>query len=130
MKLDLDCVREVLLEVEKLPFDDELRIEELYKALPKYDQDVVHYNVLKMIETDLLDGTCIERDDWRLPHVFFIYDITFTWHQLLAKVRDENRWGTVKKGLAAVRDYSLSAIGAIAEGVTSAAINAYISEKV
>ncbi len=128
MKLGSDCIRDILLTMEKLPFDGALRIEELCEALPKYEAEEVHYTALKLIEADLIDGVCYDRDDWNISHVYSVIDITFAGHQFLAKIRDDNRWGIVKRGLSSVRDYSLSAIGAIAEGATSAAISAFFSQ--
>lgn len=127
MKLDLDCIRDILITMEKLPFDGALRIDELYTALSEYEPEVIHYTALKLIEADLIEGVCFDRDDWNISHVHSVLDITFAGHQYLAKIRDDKRWGIVKRGLSSIRDYSLSAIGAIAEGATSAAISAFFS---
>ena len=54
--------------------------------------------------------------------------LTYSGHEFLERIRDEKRWGKVKGILNTVRDYSLSAISAIAEGVTSAAITSYLSQ--
>lgn len=54
--------------------------------------------------------------------------ITYNGHELLEHIRDDCQWATVKKGLSAVRSYSLSAIQAIASGITEAAITAYLKQ--
>ena len=46
MKLGSDCIRDILITMEKLSFDGELRIEELCEALPKYEAEEVHYTAL------------------------------------------------------------------------------------
>ena len=57
----------------------------------------------------------------------FVADLSPNGHEFLSKIRDNNQWSKVKTGLSAVRNYSLSAISSVAEGVTSAAISAYLS---
>ena len=55
-----------------------------------------------------------------------VSSLTYEGHELLESVRDEKHWSAIKTGMDAVRNYSLSALAAIAEGVTSAAIGAYL----
>lgn len=62
-----------------------------------------------------------------VPQVVNVGDMTFQGHELLAQIQGEKQWSKVKSGLSAVRNFSLSAMSAIAEGVSSAAINAYLS---
>lgn len=52
--------------------------------------------------------------------------LTFAGHEFLASVRDDSRWKRLKKALPSIRNYSLDAIKALSEGMTSAAINAYL----
>ncbi|MBC3938549.1 hypothetical protein D4A47_06415 [Anaerotruncus massiliensis (ex Liu et al. 2021)] len=52
--------------------------------------------------------------------------MTLSGHEFLESIRDDDRWKRIKSGLSAIRNFSLSAISSIAEGVTSAAITAYL----
>ena len=61
--------------------------------------------------------------------MMIILDLTPKGHQFIAQIRDSGQWKKVKNGLDAVRNYSLAAISAVAEGVTSAGISAYFSGK-
>lgn len=122
MKLDLDCIRCILLEVEKCGFNEALPVSELEKRLPKIYNEDIRYNCLKLYEAGYIDALCIHVDNSVLPCIYEIRDITYPGHQLLAKIRDADQWGDIKKGLATIKDYSFSAITAFADGMTAAAI--------
>lgn len=128
MKLNPDCIRDILLSVEdacdfnkKLIYSRDTDIQRLQKY--SHDEIIYHIRQCKLSEliigSKMFDGgeSCI------------IGDLSPAGHELLAKIRDNHRWKDVKKGLTAVRDFSLSAISAVAEGVASAAINAYFANK-
>ena len=139
MRLNHDCIREVLMCIEEhtgirtsCVFMDAgpegsavaealgtpLEIPEYQTPLiEKFGNDQLLYHVQYCIEAKLAKGNpagdCI-----------LIADLTPAGHELLAKIRDPERWPKVKKGVAAVRDYSIAALGSVAEGMTSAAISA------
>ncbi len=143
MRIDPECLRDVLICVEEntglrkaCAFIDQgvsgrvdaalgSRYEpaEYQKTLlEKHTNDKIIYHLRYCIQDELiveLNGSTSYR--------MLIADLTPKGHQFIAQIRDEKQWGAVKKGLAAVRNYSLAAIGAVAEGVTSASISAYFS---
>lgn len=128
MKLDMDCMRAILFEVEKLEYNETLLIFELERTISKYPPDVIRYSCLKLKESGLINAVTICDEESALPLVAEILDITYPGHQFLAKVRDSSRWSIIRKGLSEkVHDYSLSAITAIADGMTSAAISAFFA---
>lgn len=129
MKLDLDCCRDILLEMESCGFNQSISLCELKKQLPQYPEDLLQYTCYKLLEANLVVGLCVDMDNLNIPYIHQLTDITFSGHQFLAKIRDEVRWSKAKKGLSTIRDYSLSAITAFADGMTSAAISAYFSGK-
>ena len=144
MRLNFDCVRDVLLCIEentglrKCCFfvdagfasaakwvGNETSPEEYQQQLSKrYDNDTLIYHVRYC-----LDAGLAVRADYGSKYQIFVSDLSPEGHEFLAKIRDETQWGAVKKGLSAVRNYSLSAISSVAEGVMSAAISAYFSKK-
>lgn len=143
MRLDIDCLRDVLLCIEEHTglrnycyfIDKELEsiannmgsvspIQAYQeKLLEKYDNDTLLYHVHFCVEAEFAK-TSLEQSRYKM----WIADLTPKGHEFLANIRDTKQWTTVKKGLAAVRNYSLSAISSVAQGVTSAAINAYLSQ--
>ena len=143
MGLNPDCLRDVLICIEEhtgirqiCAFVDQgtkgqfsslmaekCEMPDYQKSLSKqYDNDELIYHVRYCAQDDLI---CLSGSS--TPYLFLITDLTPKGHQFIEKIRDDKQWSAVKRALESVRDYSLSAIGAIAEGVTSAGISAYFS---
>ncbi len=143
MRLNMDCVRDILLCVEENTglrqecFFIDLGLTETaqwlqavcdpppYQAslLEKYGNDTLIYHVYYCFDAALIVKTS-NKDRYKIH----VADLSPSGHELLGKIRDTKQWGAVKKATATIRDYSLSALSAIAEGVTSAAISAYFSK--
>lgn len=143
MRLDAECIRDILLCVEENTglrnycFFTDSGLEDVAKwtgdvtpppsyqdeLLQKYGNDMLIYHVKYCIEASLISPV-----SGYGGYKIMVADLTPTGHDLLAKIRDTKQWAAVKKGLSVVRDYSLSAISSVAEGVTSAAINAYFQK--
>ena len=136
MRLSYECVREVLLSIEKLHqiAEDEdgqltmnqVRINTVFSDLPKFKEEDILYTVLMLDQAGYIDASY----DWLSGNVIAYCDINrmnYKGHELLDKIRDGKRWSIIKKALSSVRDYSLDAIKATAEGVTGAAITALFS---
>ena len=136
MRLNMDCLRDTLLALEdgqrfyvideNTVAKDYLDLEEVCALVPKYDKAEVFYALQNLDQAGMIDMTA----KWTNGFVYYcsINDVLYEGHQFADKIRDEARWGKLKKGLSTVRDYSLSAIEAIAEGMTSAAITSYLTK--
>lgn len=135
MKLNPECVRAVLLCVEerqRVFVNDEnhveketLFLEDICNSLPDFDKAEIFYALNNLDQAGYISIST----KWANGAVYMcaVNDITYYGHEFLAHIRDTERWGVVKKALASVRDYSLSAISSVAEGVTTAAISAYLA---
>ena len=135
MKLNPDCMRAVMLEIEKnweitsdssgCLYMGEVNIRQLYSALDKYSKEDIFYSLYNLEQAGYLDlfvsaaagGVIL---DCTVNHM------TYDGHEFLNRIRDPKHWSVIKSGLSAVRNYSLDAINSIANGVTSAAISAYL----
>lgn len=140
MKLNTDCVRDVMLALEsKL---DLCEAHNSYQFVAcgvdsicwsslkgKYPETEVAYTVLQLAESGYIvtNSQSLCNKSLGLLDVGSVLYITPKGHEFIERIRDNDRWKTVKKGASAIRDYSLSALSSIAEGVTSAAISAYFS---
>ena len=126
MKLNPDCVRDILMRIEEITdattgFEYPDDCDDLLK---KYSDNELRYHIC---QCDMSGFFTSCKED--MTGTIEIIDLHPKGHELIAKIRDNNNWGKVKKGLSVVRDYSLSALSAIAEGVTSAAISSYFSSE-
>ena len=118
MRLDMDCVREVLLEIEKMPFNGYITIDQLCSALPEMEPDNVYYSALKLIEAGYLSGDILPKMKSYLPGIKGIYDITFQGHEFLNEIREPERWTKVKTISKRIGSSSLQAIWNIAQQLT------------
>lgn len=137
MKLNPDCIRAVLLEIEnswELRLDDSgnirkesMNLAALNKALPDFDKRDVFYSVLNLQQAGFLDAK-IQYAANGMVYYCSIDHMTYAGHQFLDRIRDTKNWSKIKAGLDHVRNYSLDAITALAEGVANAAIAAFLKE--
>lgn len=138
MKLNPDCIRAVMLEVEKtweLRLDHSgnirkecMNLHQLYAALDDYDRRDIFYSVFNLKQAGFLDANIHYADNGTVYHCS-INHMTYAGHEFLDRIRDSKHWAKIKAGLDHVRNYSLDAISAVAEGVANAAIAAFIKEQ-
>lgn len=129
MKLNIDCMRDVLKKAEEMPYNCMIKVSDLCKELTDYSDEDIRYSCMKLYESSMILASVVDVDNAPLFRVIAIYDITYKGHEFLAKVRDDERWHGIKKALPAIRDYSIDAINAVANGFASAAITAYFSRQ-
>lgn len=127
MRLNLDCMRAILIEMEKMELNQRLPFCQLQRALPDYSDDDLQYCAAKLCEGGLIDAVAIRIDGLATPYIAELIDILYPGHQFLEKVRDDERFSKTKAIASSLRDFSLSAICSIAEGVSSAAISAFFA---
>lgn len=124
MRLNSDCVRDILLMVEeKVDYHRIFELEfgdSLPTKLKKYSNEELLYHIRQCNLANLI----IE------PHFFdggkyvTISDLSPDGHQFLANIRNDNIWGKVKKIAGVVGSNSLSAVTQIASNVITELIKA------
>ena len=125
MKMNLDCIRSVLLELEDLPLDI-YAPDDLEKTLKKYDFEDVNYSLIKLEEAGYVRAQ-ISRTLGGDVEVFSVSDITFSGHQFLEKIRDDQVWGKTKSVAASIGSWALDVVTQIATAVISDLINRRLS---
>ena len=105
MKLDYDCVRSILLELEKKPrFDDDLRItpvpvEEMFAALDRYSDGDILYCIETMKDAELIKANLQYGGGSFI--MGYVSGITYKGHELLDSIRDRKIWQRLKQLLSA-----------------------------
>lgn len=137
MKLNPDCIRAVMLEIEKSWKIQEcengelqmgsLHIDDLCSALPKYTKADIFYTIFNLEQIGYIDAD-IEWAHGRIPYRCCINHLSFAGHEFLNQIRDNKCWSLVKQGLSSIGNYSLNAISAVAEGFANAAISVFLKE--
>lgn len=137
MKLSIDCIRAVMLEIEKsLTLSkmcdgsivmDSLPFEEICDNLSNFTREDIFYAIFNLDQAGYINAN-IEWASGRVVYDCTVLYMTFPGHEFLDRIRDAKHWAIVKSGLSAIRNYSLDAINSIASGITTAAISAYFEK--
>ena len=100
MKLNYDCVRSVLLTVEKSKtIDDELNlnpltVETIFEQLPKYEDNEILYTIEKLKEAGYINAAL----QFAAGHFIdgAVSSITYSGHEYLDNIREPEVWRKVK----------------------------------
>lgn len=104
MKLNADCVREVLLSVESWDSVGRITPDKIHDMKPEFSEEEINYAMLKLDEAGLLQVEALPFPGEPVPQVALVKDITYAGHEFLAKIRPEKSWKAiinkiVKEGL-------------------------------
>lgn len=124
MKLNPDCMRNILLQMEDASYGENISSEQLYTTLPDYSHDEINYAILKLREADFVRATIDEYIDGSVYIV--LHDITYNGHQFLANIRSNNIWNNVKEVSKKIGSNSVSAISQIATSVITEIIKSQL----
>ena len=100
MKLNYDCVRSVLLTVEKSKTIDEelnlnpLTVETIFEQLPKYEDNEILYTIEKLKEAGYINAVL----QFAAGHFIdcAVSSITYSGHEYLDNIREPDVWRKVK----------------------------------
>ena len=95
MKLNLDCMREILLTMESADYMEDIRQEELIEKLSdKFTENDVNYSVLKLSEAGFIEASFSHFDG--AVYIISVDDITYDGHQFLSDIRPKTMWEKTK----------------------------------
>ena len=120
MKLNPDCVRDVLLAVESCPFEQVLNLETLSASLPDYSENDLCYTCLKLDEGGYLTLVSIDNMRSYRPGIKCIVDLTYQGHEYLNTIRDPKIWSKAKAAAQSLGNFSLKTLGLIAQEIAKA----------
>ena len=124
MKLNHDCIRDILLFVEEnVNYNQHADFSAV--ELKNYSRDEIIYSADKLLEAGFIDGNKISSLGATLPSIR-ITSITWTGHQFLDNIRDESIWKSTKSVLSHFSSVSLSMVGNVASQVLSAFISKHL----
>ena len=90
MKLDIDCVRDVLIELESFPIGS-YTISSFQKSIEIYGTDCVLYTLVKLTEAGYINAKYERALSGHLS-IHTVFDITFSGHEFLADIKPKNNW--------------------------------------
>lgn len=125
MKLNHDCIRDILLSAEDLPYRKTLSNENLFesKILKKYDPDEIRYTISKIGNDDanLINGYVKFASNQ--PYNTTISSLTFSGHTYLDNIRDPKVWSEAKKVSSKLTSVSIDIMSQIASNVIIKMLN-------
>lgn len=118
MRLDIDCLRDIMLKVEDLPLAQYITIQDLSEQMPWYSTDLIQYNVIQLHEAGYLHTSINNVVNAHKQSLILIYSLTFQGHQFLDNIRDESVFSETKKTmLGTVKSTSINIISQIASSI-------------
>ncbi|MFC4712272.1 DUF2513 domain-containing protein [Planococcus dechangensis] len=116
MKLDQDCVRDLLL-----VFEEHLGLNDrpfVSKFVPthledRYDQEKILYTTLMLYESGLISGRTINVDGG--VYDFVIFSLTPEGHAFIDNVRDPKIWAKTKNAVSGIAGVSLPVVAQLAQ---------------
>ncbi|MCY8738924.1 DUF2513 domain-containing protein [Bacillus haynesii] len=118
MELKIDCVRDILISIEKnLGYGETLPLNDLKNMplLKNYDLDDVRYSLDRLKEENYIDSTPDLLDE------VIISSLTFNGHQFLDSIRNDGIWKETKSRLAKIGGAaSISTISTVASSIVKA----------
>lgn len=117
MKLNEECVRAVLLDVEnEYQFGSFLHLKDFEENQAfKFSKEEIEYTIIRLEEAGFIIATI----DWVNARPFNVYVGSLTWqgHEFLDNVRDTKVWRETRKVASKVGSVSLSMLATIASSV-------------
>ena len=124
MKLNPDCIRDILIQLEETPYQEDITTEQLYTPLQNYSHDDIDYSVIKMNEAGIINASIKKYLDGSTE--ITIHDITYNGHQFIANIRSNNLWNDVKEVSKKVGSNSLLSLSQIATGIVTELIKSHL----
>lgn len=123
MRLDADCIRNVLYTVEE--HTDGINFFELnetnysnYDLLSKYDFIKVRYHIKQLI------NGCFIEEAGTVGNQILIIDLTWNGHQFIENIRNDTNWNKVKNVAKKVGSFSISLLAQTAAQIVAQAASA------
>lgn len=134
MILDMNTFRDILLFLESEEYyicdkhDNVSKVpvclDVVCRQFPNLNRQEVFYALSNLSQAGFIEMSIQESDCL----ICMVEYITFSGHEFISSVKNDLRWDGIKKALPAIKNYSLEAISAISQGMTSAAISSYLSK--
>ena len=125
--MDIDCIRDILLQVEETPFtvyrdsDENDEKDSELSFIDKYDDKTLLYHINLANELGLIKASiCMGMSS--------VLDLSAQGHLFLADIREENVWNKTKEISKQIGASSLDTVKQIAVNVVSSLISRYFQK--
>lgn len=126
MKLNTDCMRDILLAVEQANYEERLSFDTLHERIPKHSEEDLHYCLVKLDEAGLLEVTTVPVMRQHLPAIKSVHYLTMSGHEFLENIKSDNVWNKTKNIAKNVGSFSISTLKDISVSVISEIIKSHL----
>lgn len=116
MRLNQDCIRDVLLELEeKLTFGSHIFLQQIKEldTTKKYGEEDTIYTILKLLEADYLIGKPLYASNEL--YQLSLSSITWNGHEFLDSIRSNEVWRETKKRVSGFTSVSIGILTEVAK---------------
>lgn len=125
MRLNVDCVRDLLIVIEeKTELNRPLDLSALKECLLNYSEDDIVYTALKLEEAGFI--RCSTKHVRTYPELLLVHELTYYGHQFIEDIRVDSNWEKVKSIGKKVGSTSISALSQIASSVIANLVSAHL----
>ncbi|WP_027638634.1 DUF2513 domain-containing protein [Clostridium cadaveris] len=122
MKLNPDCIREVLTYIEENQTYVKGTLQRLHDTdicneITKFSRSDVLYSIKQLSNSNMLDSHIIKTA--ADSYIIYIFDITPSGHEFLANIRTDNVWNQTKKIANKVGSFSLDVLTKISVSIVT-----------
>lgn len=127
MKINYDCIRELLIVLENnLIFSENLEypslgLKEVCELLPNFSKQDIVYSTMMLNQSDYINARIIGADNCVLECIYT--SITFAGHQFLENIKSDNVWNKTKEVSKSIGSSSLEVITSIATNILTSLIS-------
>lgn len=118
MKLNPDCIRDILLCVEAVEFDEPIEFSEIVEKLDKYEVEEVLYHINQCEYNNFFTKI----NHFAQSYNGRIFDLTPKAHEFLANIRSDNVWNKIKEKALKAGSIALPVLQKVAAGVIESAL--------
>lgn len=126
MKMDLDCIRAILLEVEAAPVGYKMTIGRLHEALPAYSEDQLNYVCLALQKEGMIEAAVIRVIGMTVPGVKTVKGLTFKGSSFLDSIRTKSGLDHAKAAAQKLGSASLKLLADVLQASAAAALSSVL----
>ncbi|MGV3336722.1 DUF2513 domain-containing protein [Latilactobacillus curvatus] len=119
MKLNHECVRDLMLAFEDVPYGGHPQMGEIvkFKKMGDYSIEDVCYSTEKLMEAGFIDFQRVKA--WGAPFDGIFVEITWDGHEFIDSIRSDTVWNKAKEKVkSTVSNVSIQTMAAVAIAVT------------
>lgn len=114
MKLDIECVRDILITLEQQPTFVQMSTHEFASLLPQYPINQIIYTCWRLYEGKYINLFLYYPPTQSTPVIRAIGDMTFEGHEFLADIKPKNNWERLSAAFKKGGSASFKAIANVA----------------